>query len=208
MIDYVAKKGKPVIISTGIAEYEDIKLAVETCRNAGNNDITLLKCTSSYPAPVEEANLIMMQQFARDFDVKVGLSDHTMGITVPVVSVALGAKVIEKHFILDRSMGGPDATFSLNEEEFTDMVKAVRDAEKAIGIISYETTPKQKSGRVFSRSLYISKDLQKGEIVTAEHIRSVRPGYSLHPKYLKELIGKRSTKDFTVGDRIKKEDFE
>ena len=130
LIAYAASKGKPIIISTGIAEYEDIKLAVETCREEGNNDITILKCTSSYPAPIDEANLVMMQRFAKDFNVKVGLSDHTLGNTVPLVATALGATVIEKHFILDKSIGGPDASFSLDEKEFTEMVTAVREAEK------------------------------------------------------------------------------
>lgn len=202
LIEYVASKGKPVIISTGIAEYEDIELAVKTCRDAGNNDITLLKCTSSYPAPVEEANLIMMQQFAKDFDVKVGLSDHTLGTTVPVVATALGATVIEKHFILDRAIGGPDASFSLDEKEFTEMVKAVRAAEKAVGNISYETTEKQKAGKAFARSLYVAEDIKEGELFTEKNIRSVRPGFGMHPKMLKELLGKSAPKDYFFGDRF------
>lgn len=192
LIEYIAFKKKPLIISTGIAEYDDIKLAVDTCRSAGNNDITLLKCTSSYPAPVEEANLVMMKRFAKDFNVKVGLSDHTLGIAVPIVSVAMGATVIEKHFILDRSIGGPDASFSLNEKEFTEMVMAVRQAEKAIGKESYELTEKQKSGKAFSRSLYVAEDIHVGEIITEKNVRSVRPGFGLHPKYLKEILGKEA----------------
>jgi len=202
LIEYTASKGKPIIISTGIAEYEDIKLAVDTCRAVGNNDVTLLKCTSSYPAPVEEANLIMMKRFAKDFDVKVGLSDHTLGTTVPVVSVAMGATVIEKHFILDRAVGGPDASFSLNEQEFTEMVTAVRQAEKAIGTESYDLTEKQKSGKAFSRSLYISEDIKKGDVFTEENVRSVRPGFGLHPKYLKEILGKTAESDFEKGTRL------
>ncbi|MDR0801816.1 pseudaminic acid synthase [Fluviicola sp.] len=208
LIEYVASKGKPVIISTGIATSEDIELALNTCRKMGNNDIILLKCTSSYPAPIEEANMIMVRDFSERFDVLVGLSDHTMGITVPVVATCFGAKVIEKHFITDRSIGGPDASFSMNEKEFSEMVKAVREAEKAIGSVTYELTQKQADGRVFSRSLYITKDLKAGELVTPEHIRSVRPGLSLHPKYYYEIIGKKALKDFTLGDRIKKEDFQ
>lgn len=204
LIEYVASKGKPVIISTGIAEYEDIELAVQTCRNAGNNDITLLKCTSSYPAPIEEANLVMMNQFAKDFQVKIGLSDHTLGTIVPVVAAALGAQVIEKHFILDRSIGGPDASFSLDEKEFSEMVTAVRDAEKARGVISYETTDKQKSGKAFARSLYISNDITKGEVFTEENIRSVRPGFGLHPKHYNELLGKVADKNYTKGERLTK----
>lgn len=208
LIQYTASKGKPMIISTGIAEYEDIALAVNTCRDAGNNQIALLKCTSSYPAPIEEANMRMVQKLAEDFNVVTGLSDHTMGSIVPIVSVCFGAKIIEKHFILDRSVGGPDASFSMNESEFKEMVIAVRQAESAIGIESYELTEKQLAGKVFSRSLYISKDVKKGDILDETSIRSVRPGYSLHPKYYYELLGKKALKDFTIGDRIKKEDFQ
>lgn len=208
LIQYTASKGKPIIISTGIAEYEDIALAVKTCRDAGNNQIALLKCTSSYPAPIEEANMRMVQKLAEDFDVVTGLSDHTLGSIVPIVSVCFGAKIIEKHFILDRSVGGPDASFSMNESEFKEMVIAVRQAESAIGIESYELTEKQLAGKVFSRSLYISKDVKKGDILDETSIRSVRPGYSLHPKYYYELLGKKALKDFTIGDRIKKEDFQ
>ena len=202
LIEYVASKNKPIIISTGIADYDDIKLAVDTCRAVGNNDITLLKCTSSYPAPIEEANMVMMRQFAKDFDVKVGLSDHTLGITLPVVATCLGAKVIEKHFIIDRNIGGPDATFSLNEKEFTEMVKAVRETEKAIGKIDYNLTAKQIEGKQFARSLYVCKDINIGDVFTEQNIRSVRPGYGLHPKYFKEILGKIAVKNYTIGDRL------
>ena len=207
LIKYVAEKGKPIIVSTGIAEKSDIDLAIATIRATGNNQIALLKCTSSYPAPIEEANLAMIPQFAKDYGVMTGLSDHTMGALVPLISVAFGARIIEKHFILDRAIGGPDASFSMNEEEFTDMVKQIRLAEKAIGITDYQLTEKQAAGKIFSRSLYISKDLNANEIVTEEHIRSVRPGLSLHPKHYSEIIGKRSKKSFTLGDRISLEDF-
>ena len=148
---------------------------------------------------MEEANLIMMQQFAKDFDVKVGLSDHTLGITLPVVATMLGASVIEKHFILDKSIGGPDAAFSLDEKEFSQMVKAIREAEQSIGDVSYELTKKQKSGKQFSRSLYVAQDVKKGEIVTKENVRSVRPGYGLHPKYLKDILGKTFKSDLDKG---------
>jgi pseudaminic acid synthase len=208
LIQYTAKQGKPIIISTGIAEYDDIKLAIQTCVEVGNHQIVLLKCTSSYPAPIEEANMIMVKKLADEFNLLTGLSDHTIGSIVPIVSVCFGAKIIEKHFILDRSIGGPDASFSMNESEFKEMVNAVRQAELAIGKVSFELTEKQVAGKVFAKSLYIAKDLNIGETVLNEHIRSVRPGYSLHPKFLKELIGKKSLKQFTIGDRIKKEDFE
>ena len=202
LIEYVASKGKPVIISTGIAEYEDIKLAIETCRNVGNNDITILKCTSSYPAPIDEANMVMMQRFAKDFNVKVGLSDHTLGNTVPVVATALGATVIEKHFILNKSIGGPDASFSLDEQEFTEMVTAVRNAEKALGKESYELTEKQKAGKTFARSLYVAADIKKGELITDKNVRSVRPGFGLHPKHYKGIIDRASLKDLDKGTRF------
>ena len=208
LIEYVAKRGKPIIISTGIASYDDIHLAVETCRQVGNNNITLLKCTSSYPAPVAEANLAMMQQLAIDFKVKIGLSDHTLGSTVPVIATALGAEVIEKHFILDRSIGGPDASFSMNEIEFTAMVKAIREAEVAVGTTSYELSPKQVAGKDFSRSLYVAESINKGEIISEANIRSVRPGFSLHPKHLPEILGKTATRDLKKGERISLRDFE
>lgn len=202
LIRYAASKGKPIILSTGVATYDDINLAVNTCREVGNNDITILKCTSSYPAPIEEANMVMMQKFAKDFGVKVGLSDHTLGIVLPVVSVALGATVIEKHFILDKSVGGPDASFSLNENEFKLMVDSVRAAEKSIGKISYELTKKQLSGKQFSRSLYITQNVKKGELITNDNIKSVRPGYGLHPKYLNYVLGKKFNANFEKGDRL------
>ncbi len=201
LIEYAASKGKPMIISTGIAEYEDIKLAIDTCKEVGNHDITILKCTSSYPAPFEEANLTMLDRIKQDFNVKVGLSDHTLGITLPILSVAFGAKVIEKHFILDRSIGGPDASFSLNEEEFTLMVKSVREAEKAIGIETYDLTEKQKSGKAFSRSLYICEDIEEGELFTTKNIRSIRPGFGIHPKFLDDFIGKLSNSKIEKGTR-------
>ncbi|MDG1841112.1 MAG: pseudaminic acid synthase [Crocinitomicaceae bacterium] len=208
LISYVASKGKPIIISTGIAEHEDISLAVEACKKQGNTDITLLKCTSSYPAPIEEANISLMQQIAKDFKVKVGLSDHTMGSTLPIIATALGASVIEKHFILDRSIGGPDASFSMNEREFSEMVQQIRAAEKSIGSTNYKLSEKQEEAKAFSRSLYISKEIKKGEIASKENIKSVRPGYSLHPKHLPQILGKKAKKNFSIGDRISLSDFE
>jgi len=202
LIEYTASKGKPMIISTGIAEYEDIRLAVEACRKVGNNDITILKCTSSYPAPIEEANLVMMQRFAKDFNIKVGLSDHTLGTTVPVVAAALGAKVIEKHFILDKSIGGPDASFSLDEQEFTEMVTAVRKAEESLGQETYELTEKQRSGKTFARSLYVAEDIKEGELITERNVRSVRPGFGLHPKYLKDVLGKKINRNLEKGEKL------
>lgn len=202
LIEYAARKMKPMVISTGIATDEDIQLAVDTCRNVGNNDITLLKCTSSYPAPIEEANLIMIRDMAERFNVKTGLSDHTIGSVSPITAVALGATMIEKHFIIDRSIGGPDAAFSMNEIEFTQMVKDIRNAEKAIGSVSYQLTEKMKSGRCFSRSLYVAEDMKAGDIITEKNVRSVRPGYGLHPKYLNGILGKKINRDLSRGDRM------
>jgi len=202
LIEYAASKGKPMIISTGIATQEDIELALDACYRMGNKDVTLLKCTSSYPAPIEEANLIMIKDIAERYNVKTGLSDHTMGIAAPIAAVCFGAKVIEKHFILDRSIGGPDASFSMNEAEFNEMVKAVREAEKAIGVVDYSLTEKQLKGRDFSRSLYVVEDIKAGEIITEKNVRSIRPGFGLHPKYLSDLIGKKVNRNLHKGDRI------
>jgi len=189
LIEYSASKGKPIILSTGIAGKEDIKLALDACKRMGNKNIALLKCTSSYPAPIEEANMAMIPDFKKRYNVIPGLSDHTLGTTVPVVATSLGAKIIEKHFILDKSIGGPDASFSLDEKEFSEMVKAVREAEKAIGKVDYTLTEKQKAGRAFSRSLYVVKDIKKGEKITEENVRSIRPGFGMHPNYYKVVIG-------------------
>lgn len=202
LIEYVASKCKPIILSTGIATMEDIELALDACRRMGNNDIALLKCTSSYPAPIEEANMAMVKDFAERFGVIAGLSDHTMGATVPIVATCFGAKIIEKHFILDRSIGGPDASFSMNEQEFTEMVKAVREAEKAVGTVDYNLTEKQKKGKGFSRSLYVVKDIKEGDIITEQNIRSIRPGFGLHTKYYNQLLGTKAKRNFNYGDRF------
>lgn len=202
LIQYVASKGKPIIISTGIAELSDIELAVEACKQVGNYDIALLKCTSSYPAPINEANMIMVKDLAERFNVISGLSDHTMGSTVPIVATALGAKIIEKHFILDRSIGGPDASFSMNEIEFTEMVKAIREAESAVGEVNYTLTDKQKKGKDFSRSLYVVKNIKAGEIITEENVRSVRPGFGLHPKYYYDILNKKVNRNVYKGTRF------
>ncbi|MFN3754476.1 pseudaminic acid synthase [Flavobacterium sp.] len=202
LIELVASKGKPVIISTGIAEESDIELALAACRRMGNNDIALLKCTSSYPAPIEEANMVMVKDMAERFGVITGLSDHTMGSTVPIVATCFGAKIIEKHFILDRSIGGPDASFSMNEAEFTAMVKSVREAEAAIGVVDYALTDKQVKGKDFCRSLYVTNAVKAGEIFTTDNVRSVRPGFGLHPKYYSEILGKTANKDLEKGERF------
>lgn len=202
LLEYAAKKGRPMVISTGIATPDDIELAIKTCKNAGNNDITLLKCTSAYPAPIEAANLMTMVNMKERYGVKVGLSDHTMGYDVAVAAVALGATLVEKHFIMDRSIGGPDAAFSMEKDEFAAMVKAIRNVEKALGEVVYPTDSTKIKGREFSRSLYVAKNIKAGEKFTEENVRSVRPGFGLHPKYLPEVLGKTAVRDLEMGERF------
>ncbi len=202
LLEYAAKKGRPMVISTGIATPDDIELAVKTCKDAGNNDITLLKCTSAYPASIEAANLMTMVDMKERYGVKVGLSDHTMGYDVAVAAVALGATLVEKHFIMDRSIGGPDAAFSMEKDEFAAMVKAIRNVEKALGEVVYPTDPTKIKGREFSRSLYVAKNIKAGEEITEENVRSVRPGFGLHPKYLPEVLGKTALRDLELGERF------
>jgi len=202
LIRYTASKMKPIIISTGIATIDEIQDAVNICRREGNHEIVLLKCTSAYPAPLEGANLKMIPNLAETFGVISGFSDHTIGSTAPIVAVTLGAKVIEKHFILDKSIGGADAEFSMDKEEFTTMIKAIRDTEKLLGKVDYSMTKKKQQSRRFSRSLYVAKDIKKGELFTEKNIRSVRPGYGMHPKFLNDILGKTSMKSFKFGDRF------
>jgi len=204
LIEHIARKGKPIIISTGVAQIADIELAVNTCRSNGNGDITLLKCTSEYPSTFEAANLLTIPNLKNTFNVEVGVSDHTPGSTVPIVAVALGATVVEKHFILDRSLGGPDSAFSMEPIEFAKMVKSVREAEGSLGKVSYELTDKNKLRR---RSLFVAKDLRKGETFTESNIKSVRPGNGLHPKYLKIVLGKRVNKPLKKGTPLSMEDI-
>lgn len=206
LVRYVASKGRPIIISTGIATIDEIQDVVDICRAEGNENIILLKCTSAYPAPLHEANLLTIPNLAQTFGVVGGFSDHTMGSTAPVVAVALGAKVIEKHFIVDRAIGGADAEFSMNKEEFSDMVRAIRDTEKLLGRVDYSMSEKKRKNRQFSRSLYVTKNIKKGEIFSEESVRSVRPGFGLHPKYLKEILGKASTRDISFAEALGKSD--
>lgn len=202
LIEYAAKKGKPMVISTGIAMSDDIELAVKTCKDTGNDDITLLKCTSSYPAPIEDANLKTMVDMKERYGVKVGLSDHTMGSDVAVAAVALGATLIEKHFILDRSIGGPDAAFSMEIGEFAAMVKSIRNVEKALGEVKYPTDPSKIKGREFCRSLYVAEYMKTGDIITELNVRSVRPGFGLHPKFFSEIVGKKINQSLEKGTRF------
>ena len=202
LIRYTASKQKTIIISTGIATIDEIQDAVDICRNVGNFDIILLKCTSAYPAALEDANLLTIPNLAQTFGVVAGFSDHTLGTTAPIVATTLGARVIEKHFILDKTIGGPDSEFSLDKKEFKEMIKAVRDTEKLIGKVDYSMTKKKKESRQFERSLYVAKDIKKGEIFTEENIKSVRPGYGLHPKHLKNILGREAKKEYSFGERL------
>ncbi len=202
LVRYTASKQKPIIISTGIATIDEIQDVVNICKSVGNENIILLKCTSEYPAPLNEANLKTISNMKETFGVEVGFSDHTLGIVAPVVAVTLGAKVIEKHFIIDKSIGGADCGFSMDKKEFKQMVEAIRDAEKLIGVVDYSLNEKRKKQRRFARSLYISSDIKKGEVFTLENIKSVRPFYGLHPKYLKDILGKKAKKDYKYADRL------
>ena len=203
LIRYIASKGKPVILSSGIASIDDIIDAIEACHEVGNDKVILLKCVSAYPTPLEEVNLKAIPYLQRLFNVPVGLSDHTLGISVPIASVALGARVIEKHLCLDRNVYTLDSHFSLEPQEFKDMVKSVREVEKALGKGGYVYTDRMRKGKEMARSLFCVKDIRKGEKFTNENIRSIRPGFGLPPKYLDKLLGDTAEKDYKRGEPIK-----
>ncbi len=199
LIKYAARHGKPMIISTGISSLEEIQEAIDACKSVGNHDITLLKCTSAYPAKLEDMNLITIQDMFKRFapqGVKIGLSDHSMSIIPPVTAVALGAQVIEKHFTLDRALGGADSGFSLNKEEFAQMVTAVRDTEKALGQATYEVN---EANRHYARSLYVVKEMKAGDVFTPDNIRSIRPSKGLHPRHYEALLGKTAKQNLPFG---------
>jgi len=199
LIKYVASKQKPVIISTGIAELEDIEIAVKTCKTEGNTQIALLKCTSSYPAPFEDINLRTIPDMQERFNTVVGLSDHTLGISVPIAAISIGARIIEKHIILDKSVGGPDATFSIEPKEFKQMVESIREVEKSLGKVTYEINDKLKASRVFARSLFVVENIKKGETFTKTNIKSIRPSNGMHPKHYYEILGKKAKSDIEKG---------
>ncbi len=199
LIQKMARTGKPLIMSTGMASEDEISEAVEAARWAGATQIALLKCTSAYPAPPEEANLLTIPELARRFGCPVGLSDHTMGIAVPVAAVALGACIIEKHLCLRRADGGPDGAFSLEPQEFKAMVEAVRTAEKALGSAQFGAGPREANSRTFRRSLFVVEDMKKGELFTKQNVRSIRPADGLHPRHLNEVLGKRAACDVERG---------
>jgi N-acetylneuraminate synthase len=195
----MARTGKPLIMSTGMANVEEIEEALQSAREAGATQLALLKCTSAYPAPAEQMNLRTIPEMARRFGVPVGLSDHTMGIAVPVAAVALGACIIEKHLTLSRSVPGPDSAFSLEPHEFKAMVDAVRTAEKALGEVHFGLSEKEEASRVFRRSLFVVEDVKQGEKFNMVNVRSIRPGHGLHPRHLTEVLGKRAAQGIKRG---------
>lgn len=205
LIKYAASKGKPMILSTGAALKEEIDDAVAACRAAGNNDIVLLKCTSAYPAPYDEANLYMIARMKNDYGCLTGLSDHTLNNAVAVAAAALGASVIEKHFILDKSVEAPDKAFSLDAVEFKEFVNSIRIAEAALGKDDYEISPSSKKGRAFMRSLYAVKDIEKGELFSYNNIGSFRPFAEISPKYMESLAGKAALRPVKAGEPITKD---
>lgn len=198
-IEYIAAKGKPIIMSTGVARMGDIQNAIDACKRVGNEKIALLKCTSAYPSPIEEINLKTIPNMKETFNCLVGLSDHTMGHAVSVGGVAIGAKIIEKHMTLRRSDGGADSKFSMEPEEFKEMVDNIRIVEKALGTINYDLTEKQKKSREHSRSLFVVKDVEKGEIFTEDNVKSIRPGFGLETKFIKDILGQVAKEDIKKG---------
>ncbi len=199
LIRKIAKLGKPIIFATGIAYLEDIERALQVCKEEGNEQVILLKCTSQYPSPYEAMNLKVIPNMAEVFDCSTGLSDHSMGCTVAVAAVALGAKMVEKHLTLSRADGGADAEFSMEPAEFKQMVDEIRIVEKALGKVTYELTEQQKRSREDGRSLFVVKDVKEGEIFTEENIRSIRPNFGLHTMYYEDVLGKKAKKDIAKG---------
>ncbi|ACN16732.1 NeuB [Desulforapulum autotrophicum HRM2] len=195
----IAQTGKPIIMSTGMATLAEIDEAVYTIREAGNDNIALLKCTSAYPALPEEMDLKTIPHLGRAFGVPCGVSDHTMGIAVPVAAVALGACIVEKHLTLSRSEQGPDSAFSLEPDEFKTMVDAIRTTEKAIGHVRYGRTEKEKKSRSFRRSLFVVQDMKTGDKFTPENVRSIRPGFGLHTRYIEKILGRTASSEISKG---------
>lgn len=205
LIEYVAKTGKPMIISTGMANKEEIQEAIDTARNAGCKELVVLHCVSGYPAPAEDYNLATIPDMAQRFNVLTGLSDHTIDNTTAITSVVLGACLIEKHVTLDRNGGGPDDSFSLEKPELAELCKDSKTAWQALGKVNYERKESEKGNLVFRRSLYVVKDVQKGEKFTIKNVRSIRPGYGLAPKHLSTILGKTSAKDIRRGTPLSNE---
>lgn len=202
LIEKMARTGKPIVMSIGTATVSEIDEAVRAARQAGAAGLALLKCTSAYPAPPEEMNLRTIPHLAQMFGVPAGLSDHSMGIAVPVAAVALGASIIEKHLTISRSEGGPDSAFSLEPQEFRAMVDAIRVAEQALGTVRYEVTEREAVARAYRRSLFVVKDVRQGEAFTQENIRSIRPADGLPPKYLSQVLERKATRDIAAGSAL------
>jgi pseudaminic acid synthase len=202
LIEYAASKGKPLIISTGMGTLDEITDAVHAARSAGGGGLALLKCTSAYPASPEGLNLMTIPHLAREYDVVAGLSDHTLGVSVPAACVALGACIIEKHFIISRDKGGLDSSFSLEPDEFKDMVEAVRMTEQSLGTVRYGPAESEKGSLAHRRSLFVVKDMKAGEIFTEDNVRSIRPSDGLAPKYLKEVLGKKAGRTIERGEPL------
>ena len=199
LIEYMANKGKPMIISCGMGSKEEIQEAVDACRRQNNDQIILLKCCSEYPAIKEHMNLALIPRMAEDYGVAVGLSDHSFGYEAPILAVAAGAKVIEKHVCLSKNIENPDADFSMEMQDFAEMVQKIRDAEAIMGSGIYTLTDKEIHGKALRRSLYAVKDIAAGEIFTEENVRSIRPANGLAPKYLPDVLGKRAAVDIKFG---------
>lgn len=205
LISYIAAKGKPIIMSTGMSTLGEIEQAVQTIKNAGNSQFALLRCASAYPAITDDMNIKTMQNMEQIFQVPVGLSDHSMGSVGAVTAVALGAKIVEKHFCLDRSIVNPDCSFSMNPAEFTQMVKDIRQAERAIGTVKYGVSRQEKSNIVFRRSIFCVQDIKEGEKLTEQNVRIIRPGYGLEPKYYPQVLGQRALRDIKRGTPLRLE---
>ena len=205
LIEYVASKGKPMIISCGMGSIEEIQEALDACHRMDNDQVILLKCCSEYPANYDDMHLANIPDMQERFAVPIGLSDHSMGSLAAVVGVSLGACVVEKHFCLSRAIKNPDSEFSMEPEEFASMVRDIRDASRIRGSVSYSLTEKEQSSTVFRRSIFCSKDIRKGELFTAENVRCVRPGYGMKPKCFKGLIGRKATAAIAFGEPIQKE---
>jgi pseudaminic acid synthase len=207
LLKKVGKTGKPVLISRGLTLLDDLKFAIQTLKANGTPDIAVLHCISSYPAAYDQMNLRTIPDLKEKLDLPIGISDHTLGNLIPITSVALGACIVEKHFTLKRSDGGPDAAFSLEAEELKALVRDIRDQEKALGNVSYDIGTREKENRVFKRSIFIVENMQKGEKFSRENIRIIRPGHGIEPRYYDNVLGKRSTRDLKRGEPLKEGDY-
>lgn len=204
LLKKIAQTGKPVIISRGLTSYNELEEALNVLKENGCKDIAILHCVSSYPAKYEQMNLKTIKNLSEEFNVVTGLSDHSLGNLVPIASVAMGAKIIEKHFTISRNDGGPDAEFSLEKEELIQLVKDIRNLEKALGFVNSDIENLEKENKNFKRSIYVAKNINEGEVFTSENIKVIRPGYGLHPRYYSEIIGKKSKSNLKKGDRFEK----